>query len=152
MTRITSWLGLCAICLSLLGGCNKPDSRAQVKIGSARWTVELATDAIAHSRGLSGRTSLSDGSGMLFVFNGSRIRKFWMRGCLIPLDVAFIDSDLRIVKIHTMFVEPDQAGKVHYSSVTPARYALEVPADGFARAGVKVNDKVSFIGNIPIGS
>ncbi len=151
MTRITSWLGLCAICLSL-GGCNKLDSTAQVKIGSASWTVELATNAIAQSRGLSGRTSLGDGSGMLFVFNDSRIRKFWMRGCLIPLDVAFIDSDLRIVKIHTMAVEPDQPPRVHYSSVLPARYALEVPAGGFVRAGVKVGDKVFFIGNIPTGS
>ncbi len=152
MRRITSLVCLCAICLTLSGGCNKPDTGAGVKIGSARWTVELATNSISRARGLSGRTTLPDGYGMLFVFTDLQVRTFWMRGCLIPLDVAFIDADLRIVQIHTMAAEPGRAGEFHYSSVRPARYALEVPAGGLARAGVKVGDKVSLIGNIPTGS
>ncbi len=152
MRRITSFVCLCAICLTLPAGCNKPGNGAGVKIGSTRWTVELATNSFSRARGLSGRTTLPDGYGMLFVFTDSQVRTFWMRGCLIPLDVAFIDADLRIVQIHTMPAEPGQAGDVHYSSVTPARYALEVPAGGLTRAGVKVGDKVSLIGNIPAGS
>ena len=152
MIRNASLLGLYAICLSLSTGCNNPESTAFVKIGSTLWTVELAETAIQRSRGLAGRDSLPDGSGMLFVFGDSRVRTFWMRGCLIPLDVAFIDTNLRIVVIHTMPAEADQAGRVHYSSLLPVRYALEVPAGAFARAGVKTGDKVFFSGNIPAGS
>ncbi|MCK4601100.1 MAG: DUF192 domain-containing protein, partial [Phycisphaerae bacterium] len=75
--------------------------------------------------------------------------KFWMQGCLIPLDVAFISSDKRVVKIHTMAVEPDLAGWNLYSSQVPAQYALEVSAGMFQRVGVRVGDAVTFSGDIP---
>ncbi len=77
-------------------------------------------------RGLAGRTDVPSNSGMLFLFPEAKVRKFWMRGCLIPLDIAFLDADHRIVKMHTMLAEPDQAGRKTYSSDVPAQYALEV--------------------------
>ncbi|MEE8170305.1 MAG: DUF192 domain-containing protein [Phycisphaerae bacterium] len=76
--------------------------------------------------------------GMLFVFEFDAFRSFWMRNTIIPLDIAFIRSDGTIVKIHTM--EPlTERG---YSSVEPARFALEVRAGQFAEHGVREGDHV----------
>ena len=87
--------------------------------------------------------------GRLFMYPKSAPRAYCMRGCLIPLDIAFIDSELRIVKIYTMAPEPDRVGRVAYSSQTDAQYVLEVSAGGFARKGVVVGATVEFLGNIP---
>ncbi len=86
---------------------------------------------------------------MLFIYPQPRILNFCMRGCVIPLDIAFIGADFRVVAIHTMAVEPDHLGRVSYSSSLPAQFALELPAGSLGRAGVRVGDKVIFAGNIP---
>ena len=86
---------------------------------------------------------------MLFMYPKAATRTYCMRGCLIPLDIAFIDSDLRIVKIYTMAVERDRGGLVAYSSHAAAQYVLEVSAGAFGRNGVVQGTKVVFLGNIP---
>lgn len=72
-----------------------------------------------------------------------------MRGCLIPLDIVFISTDLRVVAVHTMSVEPDLAGRKVYSSKVPAQFALELQAGQLALAGVKPGAVVTFAGEIP---
>jgi len=130
-------------------GCRE-ESVPRVTIGQTTWTVELATTSEQGMQGLAGRPRLAEGTGMLFVFPRAQVRNFWMRGCLIPLDIAFIGPDLRVVKTHTMAVEPDRAGRVIYSSEVAAQYALEVPAGSLAAAGVAIGDRVTFSG--PIGA
>ena len=39
---------------------------------------------------------------MLFVFQDEAVRSFWMRNTLVPLDVAFMDSEFRIFDIQQM--------------------------------------------------
>ncbi|MCK4276022.1 MAG: DUF192 domain-containing protein [Phycisphaerae bacterium] len=130
-------------------GCGGESAGPEVIINQRRWSVELAVTFLQRYQGLSGRTNLAEDVGMLFVYPDARVRGFCMRGCLIPLDVAFIGSDLRVVKICTMSVEPDHAGRVIYSSDVPIQYVLEVRAGGLARAGVAVGDKVLLQGKIP---
>lgn len=86
---------------------------------------------------------------MLFIYPRPRMLEFCMRGCRIPLDIAFIDADLRIVNICTMAVEPDLAGRVLYRSKKPARYALEVAAGAFQRVRVGAGDAVVLSGEFP---
>jgi uncharacterized membrane protein (UPF0127 family) len=73
-----------------------------------------------------------------------------MRGCYIPLDIAFIDADGYVVKTATMAVEDDLAGRIVYSSDRPAQFALEVPAGTLAAANVKPGSKVIFSPDIPL--
>lgn len=134
-----------------LTGCKRrppPDpGPAAVRIGSATWAVELATDDETRSRGLGGRTELADDSGMLFVFDREEVLQFYMLDCRIPLDVAYISRQLMVVNIRTMVVEDDPAvPKAYYSSKFPALYALEVPAGVFKRRGVKCGDRVELLG------
>ena len=124
-------------------GCDR-NKETYVTINGRRWHVELATTPERRFLGMSGRQDVPDGTGMLFIFRDSQPRAFVMRGCLVPLDIAFIDEGLRIVAIHTMAVEEDRAGRKKYRSGRPAKYALEVAAGALAQARVNVGDAVTF--------
>ena len=121
----------------------------RVRINGHTWNVELAVTEMARFQGLSGRTALGERAGMLFLFPYSKPQAFCMRLCEIPLDIAFIDADLTVVKTHTMAVEPDRIGRESYSSGAPVQYVLEVPGGALGRAGGKAGQKVTLLGDIP---
>lgn len=144
---------LCALAVSG-GACRKKDARVvagspRVEINGHTWLVECAATRAERFIGMAGRRRLAAGAGMLFIYPAAQVLDFCMRGCEIPLDIAFIGADMRVVAIYTMSVEPDRLGRKTYSSVVPARYALEAPAGAFGRAGVQVGHKAKFTGNIP---
>jgi uncharacterized membrane protein (UPF0127 family) len=101
--------------------------------------AEIARTDDQRSRGLMGRKSLKDGEGMVFVFETDRILSFWMKDTLIPLSIAFIAYDGRVLEIHDM--ETQSLRPVR--SARSARYALEVPLGWFARAGVGPGDTIN---------
>jgi len=141
------------LCVSALAGLRCDRSNApealRVEINGCLWRVETAQTGMARHRGLSFRRSLRPDAGMLFIYPKPDVLEFCMRDCEIPLDIAFIDADLKVVRIHTMPVEPDRAGTVRYTSGAPAQYALEVRAGEFESAGIKVGQKVTFHGPLP---
>ena len=102
--------------------------------------VEVADDLFERARGLMYRTALGVNRGMLFVYPEEQKLSFWMRNTLIPLSIAFIDSELRIVDIQDMRPLDDEPPS--YVSSGPAQYALEVNQGFFEKRGVKVGDRV----------
>jgi hypothetical protein len=149
-SRLGLPLGVLSLLLAIIGcGGGDDNDPPQVRIGQAVWDVDLAINDAQRHRGLAGRAHLDESVGMLFMYPKARPRAYCMRGCLIPLDIAFIDSDLRIVKIYTMLAELDRRGRMTYSSGVPAQYVLEVSAGAFRRNGVVEGAKVVFLGNIP---
>jgi hypothetical protein len=66
---------------------------------AVRVNVEISDDDLERSRGLSGRSSLGDYEGMLFIFQNEVNNPFWMKDMLIPLDIIFIDYEGNIVDI-----------------------------------------------------
>jgi uncharacterized membrane protein (UPF0127 family) len=101
--------------------------------------VEIANGLDEQTRGLMYRTALAEDRGMLFVYTDEEARSFWMKNTLIPLSIAYIDSEGRIVDIQDM--KPLDEDPPHYVSAEPARYALEVNQGFFEERGVKVGDK-----------
>ncbi len=102
--------------------------------------VEVADDLAEQAKGLTYRTTLGENRGMLFVFPDERERSFWMKDTLIPLSIAFIDSERRIIDIQDMKPLDDEPPS--YVSAEPAQYALEVNQGFFEKGGVKVGDRV----------
>jgi uncharacterized membrane protein (UPF0127 family) len=100
--------------------------------------VEIARTETQRSRGLMGRRSLNNGEGMLFVFERDQMLSFWMKNTLIPLSIAYIASDGRILEMYDM--EPQNLTPVR--STRSARYALEVPHGWFNRMGIMTGDVV----------
>jgi len=101
--------------------------------------VEIADDPSEQERGLMYRTALAEDRGMLFVFPDEERLSFWMKNTLIPLSIAYIDSEGRIVDIQDM--KPLDDDPPHYVSAEPAQYALEVNQGFFEERGVKVGDR-----------
>jgi uncharacterized protein len=100
--------------------------------------VEIADDQAEQRRGLMERTELAEDAGMLFVFDREEPRSFWMRNTLIPLSIAYIASDGRIVDIQDM----QPLDETSHPSAEPAQYALEVNQGFFAERGIEVGNEV----------
>ena len=98
--------------------------------------AEIARTREERAQGLMHRKKLPDGEGMLFVFERDEVQSFWMKNTLIPLSIAYIASNGRIIEIKDMY--PLDESPV--PSRVPVRYALEVPQGWFSRAGIKPGD------------
>ena len=130
-------------------GCNPQLPEEQLTVGSAQFTVEMATTMTQQACGLSGRTGLADGHGMLFLFSSPNIQNFWMKDMNFPLDMIWVDADFNIVGI-VKNVSPDT-----YDATNPdkseffgenylAQYVLELPAGYSDKNNIKVGNKIIF--------
>ena len=100
--------------------------------------VEVARTEKEQERGLMFRERMGKDEGMLFVYEREEMLSFWMKNTRLPLSIAFIDKDGKIVDIQDM--EPFSLET--HTSAGPARYALEMNRGWFAREGIKVGDIV----------
>lgn len=101
----------------------------RVVVGGVSVLVEIADTPENKQRGLSGRSSLPEGSGMLFIFDTDDEWGIWMKDMLFPIDIIWANTEGRVVGV-VENASPDSYPKV-FSPSRPARYVLEVPA-GFA--------------------
>jgi len=129
-----------AVALAACGSSQPAKSTRTVYVGNGTVRAELADSTGERDEGLSGRPSLSDGEGMLFVFGNRAPRSFWMKGMRFPIDIVWIDRD-RVTGV-TRHVPVPQNGLPTYESPGPARDVLEVPAGWAARHGVGRGDRV----------
>lgn len=118
-----------------------PRGEAWVIFGTDTVRAELARTAEEREEGLMYREVLEEGRGMFFVFQDSQIRSFWMQNTLIPLDIAYIDENLRIVDIQAM--EPQTEDP--HPSAQPAMFALEVPLGWFSKKGIGVGAQAQVV-------
>ena len=104
--------------------------------------VDVANDPEEQSRGLMFRNSMEWNNGMLFVYKDVEYLSFWMKNTYIPLDMIFVDKDLRIVDIKED-VQPCPLQEdicPSYPSKQPAKYVLEVNAGFVQQNGIRVGD------------
>jgi uncharacterized membrane protein (UPF0127 family) len=113
-------------------------STRTLTIHGAKLTVEVAATPQTRETGLMNRFSLPQDHGMLFVFEGSEPRAFWMKNTYIPLSIAFVDSTGRILNIEDMRPRDEST---HWSR-GPAMFAIEVRQGWFAEKGVQPGDAV----------
>ena len=104
--------------------------------------VEVATTPEAQSKGLSGRVSLPEGTGMLFWFTKDGLYPFWMPDMHFPIDILWLDSHWSIVHIEEG-VSPESYPAT-FASPLPARYVLELPAGYASKIGAKIGDSITF--------
>ncbi len=100
--------------------------------------VEIADTNTEQQRGLMERTELAENAGMLFVFDQEQRLSFFMKDTLIPLSVAFIDTEGYIVDIQDM----QPLDLTQHRPPRPAKYALEVNQGFFEERDIQVGNKV----------
>ncbi len=159
-----------AVCLAfggagaMLGGCSggmaepaaTDNGRYMVPavIKGERFTLETALTEPERQLGLGGRAEIPADGGMVFAFPASqkKVQQFYMAGCLVDIDIAYVDDTGRVVRMYTMPKEPprredesewDYYDRLpRYSSGVPVRYAVEVKAGTLRRLGVVEGDRI----------
>ena len=117
----------------------------ELAAGIHRIEAEVASTAAERATGLMKRSALPAHRGMLFVFPEAGVQCFWMKDTLIPLSIAFLDDDGRIVQIADM--QPQSLD--NHCSSRPVRFALEMNAGWFKSRGLSAGAKVNGIGKAP---
>jgi hypothetical protein len=107
--------------------------------------AEVARTPLQTMTGMMFRTEMAQHEGMLFVFDGLERRCFWMKNTLLPLSIAFIADDGRIVNLADMQPQSEAS----HCSAEPVRYALEMNQGWFAKRGIKPGFKLK---GAPFGS
>ena len=115
----------------------RPAGRLNAGIHNIR--AEVARTPEQRATGLMHRRELGANDGMLFVFEQAGVQCFWMRNTLVPLSIAFLADDGRIVNIADMQPQSEQS----QCSAQPVRHALEMNQGWFARRGVRAGAAIS---------
>ncbi len=112
--------------------CPTVNPRVEARLAGQRLVLELASAPASRRCGLSRRDALAPDHGMLFLFPRTGRVSFWMRDTRIPLSLAFLDEEARIIDIQQMQPAQMQAGPLPvFSPPRPVRWALEVNAGWF---------------------
>jgi hypothetical protein len=124
----------------------------RVTIAGVPHRLELAADDASRFTGMSGRTEIPVGTGMLFTFRTPGLREFVMRDCVIPIDIIYLDAGGRVIVTHAMQVEPPRGAEEseaaynarlrRYFSRFAAKYVIELAGGQVAALGLKTGDVI----------
>jgi hypothetical protein len=149
---VTRFIALILILCSLGCGTKTQPLSTEVTIGGETFNLEIVRDVQSRAKGLMHRTEIQSGRGMIFVFPDAIIRSFWMKNCIVPIDLIFLDSRGTITATHEMAVEPPKNNEEsewdydnrlsNYWSNAPTRFAIELQSGSIKRLNVKINDRI----------
>jgi len=115
--------------------CNRVPT---MSVGNERVEIEIAQTPDARNQGLSGRESLGENSGMLFIFESPDAYGFWMKDMKFPLDFIWI-KDGKVIEITPNVGFRDQT--TIYTPKSAVDSVLEVNAGWASKNGIKVGDQ-----------
>lgn len=115
----------------------EPNPIVTLKVGEHEILSEVAATPKAARVGLAFRAGLPDDGAMLFRYSGKTPRCLWMKDTLIPLTVAFLEADGRIINLIDM-----KPNTTNMHCAWRANWALEMNSGWFARRGVKRGDYI----------
>ncbi len=113
---------------------------ARIVIKNKEFVVEIADTDEKRIKGLSGRKSLSEDEGMIFVFDQPGMYGFWMKDMLFSIDIIWLSEEGRVVHI-VKNAKPESFPEVFYPS-SEAKYVLELPAGTADRLSLQIGDEV----------
>jgi uncharacterized membrane protein (UPF0127 family) len=111
----------------------------ELQAGLYKITAEVAANQASRQLGLMHRNFMPTDEGMLFVFEYPATHCFWMRNTRIPLAIAFIADDGKIVNIEEMKAMNED----NHCPSKPVRFALEMNQAWFAKRNISAGHTIS---------
>lgn len=118
-----------------------------IRLGNTILSVEVADSESLRHQGLSGRYSLPENQGMLFVFEKSDQHSFWMKNMKFPIDIIWFSESRAVVDTVENIPPEGNYPKAIYKPKQVAAYALEVPAGWAMNHSVVPGTQFSFCEN-----
>ncbi|MFQ5768815.1 MAG: DUF192 domain-containing protein [Acidobacteriota bacterium] len=120
--------------------------RGQVTFPSGRvFSVELALTAQDQARGYMGRRKIAPDEGMLFVYHRPATRQFWMKNCLVPIDMIWLDDEDRVVATEPNAPPCREDPCPAYGPVIPTYSVLEVAGGTVSHEGLEPGDRLLIV-------
>ncbi|MQR01754.1 DUF192 domain-containing protein [Glaciimonas soli] len=112
-----------------------------LNIGIRVIQAEVAKSDAQREQGLMFRKKMGANEGMVFIFDQPNGYCMWMKNTLIPLSVAFIDANGKILNIEEMKAQTLDS----HCAQGAALYALEMNEGWFKKNNVKANTVIEGI-------
>ncbi len=119
-------------------------STTELSAGMHLIKAEVAATEAQREQGLMFRETMASNAGMVFVFDAPATQCMWMKNTLLPLSVAFIDAEGKIVNIEDM--QPQTLNSHCSKKAVAIRYALEMNLGWFKQKNIKPG---ATINNLP---
>ncbi|MGB5271652.1 MAG: DUF192 domain-containing protein [Eudoraea sp.] len=107
-----------------------------------KYNIEIAESDYETQTGLMYRESMEMDQGMFFIFPDVVFHSFYMKNTKIPLDLIFIDEELKIASYKENAQPLDETG---LSSEVPVQYVLELNAGQRKQYALEVGDRIEYI-------
>jgi len=124
----------------------------KLKIAGEEFKLEVAADEDARAQGLMKRAKLDADKGMIFIYPEPEELSFWMKNCVIDIDILYLDAKGTIVATHKMKAEPPQRANEHeldyearlerYPSRRPAQFGIELKTGTIERLKLKPGQRI----------
>lgn len=124
---------------SFLGG------KKEVVVNNQVFKVDIADNDKERTIGLSGKKSIAENEGMLFVFEKKDIYPFWMKKMQFPIDIIYLD-DSKVVAVKENFqppANPESLDVEVYQPTSPANHVLEINAGLAKKYNIKTGDTIT---------
>ena len=126
--------------------------REKFKFFDQEWDCELCLNDTSRRTGLGAREEFPAGTAMIFVHPTSSLLSFWMKDCLVDMDMVFVDETGKIsatyeakkqpLRLKSQSLTVYEMGLTRYGSNRRAKYVIELPAGSIAKAKPALGQKV----------
>ena len=136
---------VCGAMLSAAAWAENSMPILELTAGFHRIEAEVAANDQNRQVGLMNRKSMPPQHGMLFVFTQDNTHCMWMRNTFLPLSVAFLDEEGRIINVEDMAPQTENS----HCAAAAARFALEMNQGWFAGKGLKSGQHIGGVDKSP---
>jgi len=117
---------------------------AQAEIGKNKLNLVVVKKQEDLQKGLSGRKTIPDNQGMLFLFDKKDYYPFWMKGMLFSIDIIYIDDNKVVYIVENAPSSTQVPNLIHYKPDQPANRVLEVKAGIAKKLGISRGTTINF--------
>jgi uncharacterized membrane protein (UPF0127 family) len=117
-------------------------SSLELEINGQELNLEVAKNTADELKGLSGRESLCENCGMIFIYHDYQVRNFWMKDMNFPLDIIWLKDGL-VVGLNKNVPILTDGHVTRLKSPQVVNQVIEVKAGLIDKIGLKPGDKIN---------